>query len=119
MVRPETLGRVIQELLRIFPRSREALQNAFLQHVLGTVAFANLFEQARPNLFHQVALGFEFGSRHHGTIRGHDFRLIIASASRIIHRVHAAADPGAGEIIERRIAQRRCHVADRENIRSS
>src|SRR6185369_6772365 len=61
MMSPKTLGRVIQELFRIFPGSRETLHHASLQHVLGTVAFPNLFEQARPNLFHHVALGLEFG----------------------------------------------------------
>ena len=45
MVSPQTLGRVVQEFVRIFPGSREALQNAALQHVLGTVAFANLFRK--------------------------------------------------------------------------
>ena len=53
MVRPATLSRVIQELVRIFPCSREAFQNAFLQHVFGAGAFPNLFEQAVPNLFLQ------------------------------------------------------------------
>ena len=56
MVSPESLGCVVQEFVRIFPRSGETFQDAGLQHVLGTVAFANLLPHARSNLFHQIAL---------------------------------------------------------------
>src|SRR6187200_1086801 len=51
VVRPQTLGRVIQKSVGIVPCAREPLQNATLQHVFGAVAFANLIEQALPNLF--------------------------------------------------------------------
>src|SRR5580692_2494126 len=38
MVSPETFGCVVEEFVRIFPRSRKTLQNARLQHLLWTVA---------------------------------------------------------------------------------
>ena len=44
---------------------------------VGVIAFANLFEQAFANLFHDVPLGLEFRFRHHGPVRGHDSRLFI------------------------------------------
>src|SRR5947208_16969225 len=72
VVSKHTLGRVVQKFVRIFPGSSQALQNAALQHILGTVALESLFPHAAPNLFHHVALRFEFGSRHDGTRRGHD-----------------------------------------------
>ena len=34
-----------------------------------------------------------------------------------IHRIHAAADPRSGHVVERGIAQRRGHVAHRKNVR--
>src|SRR5215469_12256339 len=41
MVRPQPLGRGIQKLVRIFPGARQSFQNAGLQHVLRTIAFAH------------------------------------------------------------------------------
>ena len=38
MVSKHTLGSVIQKLVRIFPGSRQAVQNAALQHISRTVA---------------------------------------------------------------------------------
>src|SRR6185436_13865930 len=66
VVRPQTLGGVIQELVRIVPRAREAIQNATPQHVPGAVAFPNLIEQSLPNLFHHVPLRLEFRLRQDG-----------------------------------------------------
>src|SRR4051812_12156367 len=60
VVRPQTLGGVVQELVRIAPCAREALQNATAEHVPGAVAFPNLIEQSLPNDFHHVPLGLEF-----------------------------------------------------------
>src|SRR5437763_1203691 len=77
VVSEHTLGRVVEKLVRIFPGSSQALQNAALQHILGTVALESLFPYAAPNLFHHVALRFEFGSGHDGTRRGHDPGLFI------------------------------------------
>src|SRR5262245_23561343 len=59
VVRPQTLGGVVQELVRVAPRAREPLQNATLQHVVGAVAFPNAIEQALPNFLHHVPLGLE------------------------------------------------------------
>src|SRR5918993_5411612 len=45
VVRPQTLGGVIQELVRVIPGARETLQHATLQHVLWAVALPDLIEQ--------------------------------------------------------------------------
>src|SRR6476646_5660642 len=68
VVRPQTLGGVIQELVRIVPCAREALQNATLQHVLGAVSLSNSIEKALPHLFHHVALRLEFRLRQDGPV---------------------------------------------------
>src|SRR5689334_7910432 len=97
MVGPESLGCIVQEFVRIFPRSGKTLQDASLQHVLGAVAFPNLLPHARPNLFHHVALGLEFGFRQDGTIGRHDPGLLIAEPKNDVHRVHAPSDPRSRE----------------------
>ena len=118
MVSKHTLGRVIQEFVRIFPGSRQAVQNTGLQHIPGTVPLENPFPHAASNFFHHVALRLEFGSGHDGTGRGHDPGLFIAELQDHVHRVHAAADPRSGEIVQSRIAKRRGNVSYRQNIRS-
>src|SRR5580704_19079556 len=114
VVRPQTLGGVIQELVRIVPCAREALENATPQHVPGAVAFPNLIEQSLPNLFHHVPLRTEFRLRQDGPVRRYDPRLLIREPQEDIHRIHAAADPRSGQVVERGIAQRRSHVAHRK-----
>src|SRR5688572_11759171 len=56
MVSKHTLCRVIQELVWILPGSQQAVQNAGLQHVPGTVALQNPLPHAASNFFHHVAL---------------------------------------------------------------
>ena len=48
-----------------------------------------------------------------GTIRV----CFIREPQEDIHRIHAAADPRSGQVVERGIAQRRSHVAHRKNVR--
>src|SRR5205085_3468216 len=67
VVSKHALGRVVQELVRILPGVTEAVQDASVQHVSGTVALENPHPYAGANLFHHVALGLEFGSRHRRT----------------------------------------------------
>src|SRR5215469_13808506 len=78
MVRPQTFGRVVEEFRGIFPGAGKTFQEAFFQHVFGTIAFADLFEKTCANLFHYVALRLEFSLSHHGAICGDDPGLVIA-----------------------------------------
>src|SRR5436190_23896358 len=77
VVPPQPLARVVQKLLRVLPRAREPVHHPAGQHVLRPFAFPDLLEQSLADLFHDVALGLEFGAAHGGPVCRNDPRLFI------------------------------------------
>src|SRR5262249_51473295 len=86
IVSPRTFCGGIQELIRILPGTREAIQHPRLQHILGPVSGAGLLEEPLPDDFHHFPFRLELGPCHDRTGTWNELRPLIADSEQEVHR---------------------------------
>jgi hypothetical protein len=118
MVRPQTLGGVIQEFVRIFPRPGQPVQQAALQHFFGTFSFTDLLSIGAPGLLPSGPRSALNSARvmtgpYDGTI------LVCSLLSLRMISIASTRPPiqAPGEVVQRGIPLRRRNVTDGNEIR--
>src|SRR6187402_811374 len=116
VVRPHALVGVIDELVRIRPGARQAVQQLRLLHVLGGEALAHGIGDAVEDLLHGIALGLHLRAGDHTAGGGNDPGLFTAHLQQPGLRIDAPSDPAALVPADHRIQLRRHGIADQQYI---